>query len=289
MSRKLVRRTDEILGLGAGPEVSAAELLRGARADHLRVAEVPIDWVHTNPDQPRRHFDDAALAALAESIDKRGLLQPVVLRPDGARSYLLMAGERRLRAFRLLGRTTIPALIRDLRGEPDVSAEELALIENVQRVDLNAVELAGALGRLGERHAYSQRDLAGIVGRDVAWVNRLLGVRGLPGAIVEAYLADPGAVSMSALIEVAAADGDQQAALWEQARGGATVRDLKTARKEGSAGTAPAAPRTPDAVVARSILGLRRTVRTLHEHRGALDDHREELLALRAEIDELLR
>ena len=108
--------------------------------------EIPIARIAPNPQQPRRHFDDAELARLADSIGRHGVLQPVVVRErDGG--YELVVGERRWRAARLAGRETLPAVVKDV-ASPDLL--ELALVENVQRHDLNPIELALAFRALAD-------------------------------------------------------------------------------------------------------------------------------------------
>ena len=106
-----------------------------------RLREIPLDEIHPNPDQPRRHFDPDALDALAGSIRERGVLQPVIVRPRAGGGYQLIAGERRWRAAALADLTVIPALI-DEAVDGAVSLE-LALIENIARADLTVIEPGG--------------------------------------------------------------------------------------------------------------------------------------------------
>jgi ParB family chromosome partitioning protein len=135
-------------GLGAlipqpAPPV-AYERLEPETAPAAAPLELPIDRIQPNPDQPRRRFDEDELARLAESIGRHGVLQPVVVRErDG--NYELVVGERRWRAARLAGRRTLPAVVKDV-ATPDLL--ELALVENVQRHDLNPIELALAFRAL---------------------------------------------------------------------------------------------------------------------------------------------
>src|SRR5690554_3375415 len=107
---------------------------------HARVVELPVDQVKPNPHQPRREFNDASLATLADSMKAAGVIQPVIVRQVGE-TYELIAGERRLRAARLAGLTTIPAIVRET--DP-ITQAQLALIENIQREDLNFIERAEA-------------------------------------------------------------------------------------------------------------------------------------------------
>jgi ParB family chromosome partitioning protein len=135
---------------------------------------VPLAAVSPNPDQPRKHFAEDALADLAASIKARGLLQPIVVRrvTDG---YRLLAGERRLRAATLAGLDRVPALIRD--GDDDL---EVALIENLQREDLSPLEEAEALALLIERHGYSHREVADLLGKSRPYVSNTLALNKLP-------------------------------------------------------------------------------------------------------------
>jgi ParB family chromosome partitioning protein len=133
---------DDPLAAGAAPghehnsRVGTAEATGGAG----RLREIPIDRIRANPGQPRKRFEDGALASLAESIRERGVLQPIIVRP-AEHGFELVAGERRWRAARLAGEATVPALIEDALD--DAGSLELALIENVVREDLTAIEPRG--------------------------------------------------------------------------------------------------------------------------------------------------
>ena len=122
--------------------------------------EIPLSSIRPNPNQPRRHFDETALEELASSIRVAGLMQPVVVRPADE-GYELIAGERRWRAAQRLELERIPALV---RAVDDPTAAQWALIENVQREDLNAIERAEAFQRLTSRHGWTQQDIADQVG-----------------------------------------------------------------------------------------------------------------------------
>jgi ParB family chromosome partitioning protein len=138
---------------------------------------VPLSAVAPNPDQPRKHFAEDALGELAASIKARGLLQPIVVRrmQDG---YRLLAGERRFRAASLAGLDRVPALIRD--GDDDL---EVALIENLQREDLTPLEEAEALAVLIERHGYSHREVADLLGKSRPYVSNTLALNKLPDSV----------------------------------------------------------------------------------------------------------
>ena len=142
--------------------------------------------IEPHPDQPRRHFDEAALDELAASIAQRGVIQPVIVRPLAAGRYQLVAGERRWRAAQRARLHEIPALVRQL-GDGDVAA--LALIENLQREDLNPIEEAAAYQRLTANDGLSQADIAKMVDKSRSHVANLMRLLILP-AEVQAMLQD---------------------------------------------------------------------------------------------------
>jgi len=135
------------------------------------VPEIPIDRIARNPHQPRNRFDDAEMADLAASIGLHGVLQPVVVRAAADGGYELIAGERRLRAARLAGLTHIPAVVRE---SADGEQLELALVENLQRRDLNAIEEAAAYRELIDRFALSHEEVARRVGKSRVAISNAL-------------------------------------------------------------------------------------------------------------------
>jgi ParB family chromosome partitioning protein len=144
-----------------------------------KVLEIATDGIETNPFQPRKRIEDEQLKELADSIRQDGVLQPVVVRRKGPR-YELIMGERRLRAARLAGVATIPVVIRDVS---DADALRLAIVENIQREDLNAIEEAEAYRRLISEFAVSQGDIAGLVGKDRSSIANTLRLLNLPEEI----------------------------------------------------------------------------------------------------------
>ncbi len=144
-------------GLGRGLD---ALIPRGT--DGGGVQELQLDRIRRNPHQPRAQFDDVQLAELAASISVHGVLQPIVVRAMAGDGYELIAGERRLRASKLAGKTTIPAVVRESSGDDGL---ELALVENVQRADLNAIEQAQAYRALIEGFGLTHEQVAGRVGK----------------------------------------------------------------------------------------------------------------------------
>lgn len=155
-----------------------------------RLAEIAIEQIRPNPRQPRDHFDEAALDAIASSLTKHGMLQPVVLRAIGD-GYELIAGERRWRAAQRAGLAKIPAVIRDATPRESL---ELAIIENVQREDLNAIEEAQAYRLLVDEMSLTQEQVAERVGRDRSTVANYLRLLKLPAAVQELIVV--GALSM---------------------------------------------------------------------------------------------
>lgn len=215
------------------------------------LAAVTLASVRPNPQQPRRHFDEQALAELAASIKARGLLQPIVIKRDGD-GYLLMAGERRWRAAHLAGLESVPALIRD--DDP----LEIAMIENLQRQDLTPLEEAEGLGQLIDQFGYTHEALAEMLGKSRPYVSNTLALRRLPEEIKQQYFEAPH-VSREVLIHVARADSpERQAVLWRLARlRKPSVQKFRAA----AAGDSPAADGIRD--LARLIRRLGRKLRTI--------------------------
>jgi ParB family chromosome partitioning protein len=144
-------------GLGKG----LGALLGTDEPENKGVIEVRINEIEPNTDQPRKTFDDEKLAALAESIKQHGIVQPLIVQQDG-NMYRIVAGERRWRAARLAGIDTVPVIVRDLS---DRQVMEVALIENLQREDLNPVEEAEAYEKLISEFGMTQEEVASIVGK----------------------------------------------------------------------------------------------------------------------------
>lgn len=159
---------DALFGDNVSEEVGGAQTLR-------------ISDIEPNRSQPRQHFDEAAIAELADSIRQHGLIQPIVVRPIGA-GYQIVAGERRWRACRMLGMGEIPAVIREFS---DVETAQIALIENIQREDLNPIEEAAAYRTLMEDYSMTQDDLSKAVGKSRSAIANAVRLLNLPEPIVE--------------------------------------------------------------------------------------------------------
>jgi ParB family transcriptional regulator, chromosome partitioning protein len=162
-------------GMGRGLEAILSVSAAGTAQEELR--EVPVESISPNPRQPRRHFEEEALNALAGSLGERGVLQPVLVRPNPQGTYELIAGERRWRAARIAGMKTIPALV---RPHDDAEALELALIENMAREDLNPVEEARACAALVEELGLTREQVGRRVGRGRVAVSNLMRLLDLP-------------------------------------------------------------------------------------------------------------
>jgi len=164
-------------GLGRG----LSALLDDIKAPDLSAAQfVPIEQISANPMQPRRHFDPEALAQLAESIQARGVLQPILIRPLGPGKYEIVAGERRWRACQMVRMPDIPAMIREMDAD---SALQVGIIENVQRADLNPIEEAASYRRLIDQHGHTQDAVGQIVGKSRSHVANLLRLLELPESV----------------------------------------------------------------------------------------------------------
>lgn len=161
------------MGRGLAAILSASDLEESA--DELR--SLPVELIRPNPRQPRRSFDPEALASLASSLQDRGVLQPVLVRPIPGGRYELIAGERRWRASQMAGLDEIPAIV---RPEGDAAALELALIENMVREDLNPVEQARACAALVEELGLTREEVGRRVGRSRVAMSNLLRLLDLP-------------------------------------------------------------------------------------------------------------
>jgi ParB family chromosome partitioning protein len=171
------------LGRGLGALIPQAEIqdTPGAGLQDLAVASIVA-----NPNQPRSYFDEEAIAALADSIRELGVLQPLIVRPDGDDGFTLVAGERRLRAARRLGMQTVPAIVRDT---DDATSLAHAIVENVQREDLNPLEEAAAYRQLIEEFGLTHEQVAARVGKSRATVTNLVRLLQLAPSI-QVYVRD---------------------------------------------------------------------------------------------------
>jgi ParB family chromosome partitioning protein len=222
-------------GLGRGLSALLGEAEDGAEGhatavDGLR--EVPIELIRRNLEQPRQYFAEAELAELAESIRASGVLQPILVRPSKtAGEFEIVAGERRWRAAQLVGLKTIPALVRELG---DNQSFEIAIIENVQREDLNAMEEARAYAALMGRMLYTQEETAGAVGKSRSHVANTLRLLQLPQAVQE-YVAQ-GKLTAGHARAILSADNPEAVAEAVVSRN-LSVRDAEALAKRKGEGT----------------------------------------------------
>lgn len=170
------------LGRGLSALLGEAEEISHAVDPAEGVREIPVELIHRNPDQPRRHFDPAEIAELAESIRDKGVLQPILVRPSPVKpgEYEIVAGERRWRASQQAGLSAIPALVRVL---DDDRAYEIAIVENVQRTDLNPLEEAQAYAVLVNRFGHTQDQIAQAVGKSRSHVANTMRLAQLPESV----------------------------------------------------------------------------------------------------------
>jgi ParB family chromosome partitioning protein len=276
------------LGKGLDKLIGNAEKVSRTDVAGAQIEQLPVGRIRPGTYQPRQHFDQVALEALAESIKAQGLVQPVVVRPrDGA--YEIIAGERRWRAAQLAGLKQIPVIIRQA---DDQSTLALALIENLQREDLNPIEQAHGLARLLEEFSLTHEQLAEAVGLSRAQVTNLLRLLKLP-AQVQAWVHD-GALSMGHARALLPLTESQQILLGQKAIAqGWSVRQTEAAAKNAKADLPSDAgtvrEKDPNIVALENRmaekLGAKVTVRVTPKGRGKVEIHYSDL----DELDRLLK
>lgn len=207
-------------GLGKGLELLFAE---NALEDAGKAVTLPIGEIEPNREQPRKAFDDAALAELSASIAQHGVLQPLLVRPMSGGGYQIVAGERRYRASRMAGLTELPVVIRELS---DKEAAQLALIENLQREDLNPMEEALGYQKLMESYGLTQEETAHIVNKSRPAVANALRLLNLPEEVT-AMVADGTLSAGHARAVLSFAPELQVETAKNAVRSGASVRELE--------------------------------------------------------------
>lgn len=247
------------LGRGLGALIGEQDAMRPRET----VVEIPVEEIRPNRYQPRQSMDDAALHELAESIREHGVLQPVVVRRV-ERGYELVAGERRFRASQLAGLNRVPACVRDYTDEQSL---EVALVENLQREDINPLEAARAYRRLADEFGLTQEQIAAKVGKSRSTVANT--IRLLQLTRTEQRSLEKGEISEGhARALLATEPGRRKAMLDEIVGGKSTVREAEQMARSGRAGESapgerPPAVRATDANVAavearlRELLGTR--------------------------------
>ncbi len=261
-------------GLGKGLS-SLIPMEGGPGGDTGELVEIPTSSVTPNPNQPRQHFDEESLVELAASIAEMGVLQPILVRPLGDEQYELIAGERRWRATQRAGLAAIPAIV---RTTSDTSSIEQALVENLHRQDLTALEEAAAYQQLLEDFELTQDDLARRVGKSRSAISNAIRLLGLPPA-VQALLADGQLSAGHARALLGTPDRTRQEALAAEAVAeGWSVRMVEQAvRGDGEADDAMTDGPTEDERPGATIDGAGLTPATKLRPPGLLE--LEELLA----------
>jgi ParB family chromosome partitioning protein len=223
-------------GMGRGLEA----ILPRASREGEGLREIPLELVKPNPRQPRRSFDEAKLAELAESIRARGVLQPIVVRPLLGGTFELVAGERRLRAAKVAELETVPAIVRDAE---DWERLDLALAENMARQDLNAVEEARACATLVEDLGLTKEEVGRRVGRSRVAISNLIRLLDLPEEALE--LIERGDLSEGhGRAILLCKDHSARRHLALEARDGAwSVRETERRAREAERGDPPKSPR----------------------------------------------
>ncbi|HEX3888830.1 MAG TPA: ParB/RepB/Spo0J family partition protein [Phenylobacterium sp.] len=229
------------------------------------VREIPIELVHRNPDQPRRHFPEEEIAELEASIRDKGVLQPILVRPSPKTQgeFEIVAGERRWRAAQKAGLKAIPALVRVL---DDDKAFEIAIVENVQREDLNAMEEAQAYQSLMRRMAYTQDKAAAAVGKSRSHVANTLRLLQLPDSVQDHVLFGRLTAGHARAILAATYPEVLAQTIVEK---GLSVRDAEALAKKGDAG-------------AKKASGPRRTGKNTDT--AALEVDLEDMLGMKVDI-----
>lgn len=231
------------------------------------VFEIEIGRIQPNPRQPRQVFDDSGLAELALSIAERGVLQPILVRPSG-NGYEIIAGERRWRAAQRAQLHRIPAIV---RASDDASSAELALIENIQREDLNAIEEAAGYSQLIGRYGHSQEEVAKLVRKSRSHIANLLRLLELPEPVQQMLMRSEITMGHARAI---ASSPDPESLAREVVAKGLSVRQAETRARQAKAGEGELVlkTRTADADLEAlerqlgDVLGLK--VHVTHKGRG---------------------
>jgi len=267
-------------------------------ANENNIALLPVASLQAGKFQPRQHFNQDALNELADSIEKHGIMQPIVVRPIGGGNYEIIAGERRFRAAQLAKLKTVPAIIREVE---DKQALELALVENIQRKDLNPLEEAAGYQRLMDEFSYTQDELSKIVGKSRSHVANLLRLLSLPAKFRTAI--DTGELTMGhARALLSAKDPEslyreiqnvglsvRQAEEWVQEESGKAPQQKAPRSKSGGGSAKAASGKSEDVLQIERMLadnlGLQVSINTRTNQAGEVAIRYDTL----AQLDEILR
>ena len=256
-----IQREEPIVTSETADESSAdtGTIIEGLRS-------IAVSDIRPNPDQPRQTFDSDALDELASSMRQRGVIQPIVVRPHG-KNFQIVAGERRWRAAQRARLHQIPAVVRNLNDEETL---EIAIVENVQRKDLNAIEEAEAYARLSQDFGHSQARLAEIVGKSRSHIANLIRLLELP-ASVKALVVDDKLTMGHARALINAPNAEELAP--QIAQKGLSVRDVERLVRKALAGTKTPSARKAGASLSENDADIQ-----------ALETHLGDLLGLNVKI-----
>jgi ParB family chromosome partitioning protein len=256
------------LGKGLSSIIPGAELADADASQGAVLSEVPVSAVSPNPNQPRVHFDEESLTELSASITEMGVLQPILVRPVADGAFELIAGERRWRAAQRAGLTTIPAVI---RLTDDVTSVEQALVENLHRQDLTALEEAAAFQQLLDEFGLTHDQVATRVGKSRSAITNSLRLLGLPPA-VQHLLADGQLSAGHARALLGTPDrGRQEQLAREAAVGGWSVRMVEDAVRADITGPGERDAGADDEPAAASVDGAGLTPSTRLRPPGLLE------------------
>ena len=191
------------------------------------IVNINIDELRSNPYQPRKNFDEAALQELAHSIKEHGVFQPIIVKKS-IKGYEIIAGERRVKASKMAGLTEIPAVIRDFN---DTQMMEIALLENLQREDLNAIEEASAYKKLQETLALTQEELANRLGKSRSHITNMIGLLSLPQNIQDFIVQDKLSMGHARVLSKLEDQNQQESLANKVINEGLSVRELEELTK----------------------------------------------------------
>jgi ParB family transcriptional regulator, chromosome partitioning protein len=259
-------------GLGRGLSALLGDVAReapvtptSAPASAKAIQSIEVALIQPHPEQPRRHFDEGALSELADSISKRGVIQPIIVRPHGG-GFQIVAGERRWRAAQRAQLHRIPAIIRDF---DDAETLEIALVENIQREDLNPIEEAEAYSKLIAEFHHSQEALGRLVGKSRSHVANLIRLLDLPASVQQQVVEQK--LSMGHARALIGAPDCEALARTVEAKG-LSVRDTEQLVRRAKKGDG-AAPRSRHPAAAEKDADI-----------GALEQHLADILGVKVEI-----
>jgi len=236
-------------------EDAAAPSAASAPIELGRIHDVPIGKIKPNSRQPRRHFDHAELESLVASIREHGIIQPLVARALGDGTYELIAGERRLRAAEMLGATSVPVILRETKDDKEKLL--LALVENINRHDLNAIEEAEAYAALSADFHLTQEEIGRRVGKNRSTVANMLRLLELPEEMRQAIVAGTIGMSQAKVLAGVSDSNARQKMFQAMCAGGITVRVAEDAARKKKEVTIPNAQTEADAESLRRVLGTK--------------------------------